>query len=163
MRVSGLSILALYGAASLAATIPETNSNTTPANKDATTIAPRGETPQGAAAGVSACYYNTEGADYSGWYQECMDKLAKSIQGSSSGSGYEATAGNITERSGCVCSYGERRKSFSSAEKEWPTARQKLWDDIVNKDHTCNEAIFFFRPEGEGEGFRRATLDFRCA
>ncbi|KAK2831017.1 hypothetical protein FQN49_007084 [Arthroderma sp. PD_2] len=154
MRVSGPSILALHGAASLAATIPGSSSNTTPVNKDTATIAPRGTT------GVLKCLEHKTGADHSGWYQECMDIIAETMRGDkSSGVGYLGSVGDYGNNAGCTCSVGGEGGEFLDiGKKQWPFARQKLWDDVINNDRSCNNISFAYGPEDS----EKAVLSFKC-
>lgn len=85
------------------------------------------------------CNAHIAGAEYTRWYQECMDKMANMW-----GLITEAEVGHYDDGWGCHCRYS------SSSPGVWAVARQHLWDAVINKDHSCSYAYYLNSEIGMG-------------
>ncbi|KAI8075947.1 uncharacterized protein B0P05DRAFT_547052 [Gilbertella persicaria] len=87
------------------------------------------------ASNLGTCYSSLAGRDFSGWYQECSDKIQN--QGLKAGT-WKATVGNWDSGGqGCECIY------TSSVPGAWQIARRSLWDKVIDKKHECNNSIYY--------------------
>lgn len=92
--------------------------------------------------------------DFSGWYQNCMDKIA-------SQSCFSCSAEVSNDSGGCKCTY------FSEIPGAWGGARQSLWDLVINEDHSCSDALLDYENKSDtggpwGGGIQHVYLTFSC-
>ncbi|KAI8090087.1 uncharacterized protein B0P05DRAFT_529292 [Gilbertella persicaria] len=100
---------------------------------------------------LGVCYRTLKGRDFSGWYQECSDKIQK--QGVRLGV-WKASVGNWNSGGqGCQCTYS------STVPGVWQTVRRSLWDRAIDKKHDCSDALYQnVCPIGQGQ----VSYTFAC-
>lgn len=102
----------------------------------------------GCTSNLGTCYQTLKGRDFSGWYNECTDKIDKM-----GGLGpWKAIAGDPKGQH-CACVY------TSSVPGAWGIARKSLKERVIDKNHECSSALYMNVCDyGEGQ----VTLQFNC-